>query len=111
MGSVGVDKSGMAKRCHSHKRRTKMIHLNLEISNPWSNYFKIGRVFTGSITKNKFWELQFMRTHDILCAKLDFTTGQDHAGFNIELGLLSFSAAFTVYDHRHWNYLSKDWEK
>jgi hypothetical protein len=80
-----------------------MIHLNLEIFNPHSDYFKIGRVFSGNLFKHKFWELQLMRTNNLICLKFDLTTRQDHAGLNLELGLLSFNIAFTIYDHRHWD--------
>lgn len=86
-----------------------MIYLNLQLTNPWSNFFKVGRVWSGKLFGNKFWEFQAMRTHDIAVAKLEVTTRQDHAGLSIELGLVSFNIAFTVYDNRHWDYIGEKW--
>lgn len=87
-----------------------MIHVNLQISSPWSNFFKAGRVWTGNLSTHKFWELQIMRTHDVICVRAEVTHRQDHAGVSFEFGLLSFNVAFTVYDHRHWNHIEKEWE-
>lgn len=86
-----------------------MIHINLQLVNPWSDFFKAGRFWSGQITKNKCWEVQAMRTNDILVFKLDFTTRRDHAGFNLELGLLSFNIAVNIYDQRHWDSSANAW--
>ena len=88
-----------------------MIHLNLQITNPWSNYFKTGYVWSGKLFGNKFWELQAMRTHDIVCVRAEVTHRTDHAGLSLELGLLSFNIAFTVYDNRHWDHIGERWDK
>jgi hypothetical protein len=102
--SAGADNDGMAKRWHSlNKRTTKMIQVNLEISNPWSDYFKSGYCWSGKLFKNKFWELQAMRTNDIVCVRAEITYRTDHAGARFELGLLSFNIAFNIYDNRHWD--------
>ncbi len=88
-----------------------MLSFNFNIRNPWSDYFKSGYVWSGNLFKNKFWELQAMRTHDVVCAQLEITQKQDHAGFRVELGLVSFNIAFTIYDNRHWNHIEGNWEK
>jgi hypothetical protein len=86
-----------------------MIFLNFQITNPWSDYFKTGYVFSGNLFWNKFWELQAMRTHDIVALRVEATIRRDHAGFALELGLLSFNLAFTVYDSRHWDHEEERW--
>jgi hypothetical protein len=108
--SVGAAKSGTAKRWHFlNKSITKMIQLNLEISNPWSNYFKSGPCWSGKLSKHKFWELQAMRTSDIVCVRFEATARKDHAGLSLELGLLSFNIAFMIYDSRHWDHIGEQW--
>lgn len=53
--------------------------------------------------KHKFWELQLTKGPELLRIEFAFTTQQDHAGTNIELGLLGYCVQFTFYDNRHWN--------
>lgn len=35
--------------------------------------------------------------------------GEDHAGLNFTLGLLTYSMHFRVYDNRHWNHETNAW--
>jgi hypothetical protein len=86
-----------------------MIHINLQITNPWSDFFKTGLVWSGDITKHKFWELQAMRTSDVVVFRVEVTTRRDHAGLNVEIGLLSFNLAFNIYDNRHWDHSLTTW--
>lgn len=88
-----------------------MINFSFNIRNPWSNFFKVGYVCSNNLTKHKFWELQAMRTSDIVCFNLSFTVKQDHAGFNLEIGLFSFNINLAIYDHRHWDDKTKNWVK
>ena len=87
-----------------------MIDFGIDITNPWSSQYKLARVVTGQLTRHKFWELQFMRTNSWLCVKFAVTHRRDHAGLNIELGALTLSMAFTVYDHRHWDSLAEQFQ-
>lgn len=87
-----------------------MLHLNLQISNPWSNFFKTGYVWAGKLIGHKYWELQAMRTHDLLCVRLNVSHRRDHAGLDFEIGLFSFNIAFRIYDHRHWDHITNRWE-
>jgi hypothetical protein len=85
-----------------------MIYFTLEVSNPFSNLFKSLKEWSGTLTTNKNWEVQIMRTRDIFCARFEYTPIRDHAGVYIEFGLLSFNLSFSVYDRRHrdiddWN--------
>lgn len=87
-----------------------MIYINFNIANPWSTFFKPGKVFAGKLFKNKFWEIQLMRTSDVVCFRFELTTRQDHAGVQLEIGFLSFNVNFVVYDNRHWDHLGERWE-
>lgn len=87
-----------------------MIYLNLQITNPWGTFFKIGKVWSGKLFQHKFWELQAMRTHDIVMLKFELSTRRDHSGLAAEIGLLSFNVSFTVYDNRHWDYEKNTWQ-
>lgn len=82
-----------------------MIYFNFNIRNPfWWDRFKNIKVWMGDTPfKNKFWELQIMKGPELFRIEIEITTRQDHAGFNIELGLLGYHIGFTFYDNRHWN--------
>lgn len=88
-----------------------MIYINLQLTNPWSDFFKVGRVWYGKVTEHKCWEIQAMRTNDIAVFKLDVTARRDHAGVDIEFGLLSFNLLFRIYDNRHWDNELNAWSK
>lgn len=87
-----------------------MIHLTFKIKNPWSNRWDSGKCWSGNtVIPNKFWELQLMKTSDIVCLEFQLTHRRDHAGLNIELGLFGWNIEFTVYDSRHWNDAQNSW--
>jgi hypothetical protein len=44
-----------------------------------------------------------MKGPELFRFEIEITTRQDHAGLNIELGLLGYHIGFTFYDNRHWN--------
>ena len=88
-----------------------MINLRFSITNPWSDRFSNVYSTAGKTPfKHKFWEFQIMRTDDILSADLRISSRTDHAGFDLWLGLLSFSVNLVVYDNRHWNTKDDCWE-
>ena len=89
-----------------------MIYFNVNIRNPnWSDRFKSIKVWTGSTPfRNKFWEVQIIENDNLLRCEFEFTVKQDHAGVNLELGLLGYEVHFTFYDNRHWNYKENRWE-
>jgi hypothetical protein len=82
-----------------------MIYFNINIRNPkWWNRFKNIKCWMGETPiKHKFWEFQVMKTAELFRIELEVTTQQDHAGCNLEFGLLGYGVSFTVYDNRHWN--------
>lgn len=90
-----------------------MINLHVEIQNPWTkDRFKNLGSLHGKISKHKAWELEHTFYDGMLLdLNLKFTTKGDHAGLNIELGLLGYSIHFTVYDTRHWDYEKNTWVK
>ena len=86
-----------------------MIYIKFNVRNPWSDRWSSGQSYSGEISEHKFWELQFMKTADLICFELSYSINQDHAGFNIELGLAGYSVSFSVYDNRHWDWENKTW--
>jgi hypothetical protein len=82
-----------------------MINFKFEIVNPWSSRFNNIFCYAGSTPiKNKSWEVQAMRTDDIVSLDFRITTRCDHAGVDLWLGLASYSINFRWYDTRHWDY-------
>ena len=88
-----------------------MINISLTIMNPWSDRWDMGLCFTGPITKNKSWELQFPKTNNLFCLEIKYTTKQDHAGLYTELNLFGRGFIFQIYDNRHWDYDSQKWSE
>lgn len=87
-----------------------MINLRLSITNPWTARFENINCWMGSTPlKHKFWEVQIMKTDDIVSFDLRVTTRQDHAGAELWLGLLGYSINLHVYDNRHWNHDEARW--
>lgn len=88
-----------------------MIYFNINIRNPrwWNRFENIWHHSGVTPFKHKFWELQFMKGPELFRIEFEVTTQQDHAGINIELGLLGYHVGFTFYDHRHWNSEEHRW--
>lgn len=88
-----------------------MIYFNLNIRNPkWWDRFKNIKVWMGETPiKNKYWEVQVIKNDNLFRLEFEVTTQQDHAGCNLELGLLGYEIHFTIYDNRHWNHEESRW--
>ena len=88
-----------------------MIYFNINIRNPrWWNRWANIKSWAGSTPiPNKFWEVQITKGPELFRTEFELTTQQDHAGVNIELGLLGYCVHFTVYDNRHWNHEEHRW--
>jgi len=88
-----------------------MIYFNINIRNPkWWNRFENIKYWAGdTLIKHKFWEVQIIKNDNLLRVEFGVTTQQDHAGINLELGLLGYEIHFTIYDNRHWNYEENRW--
>jgi hypothetical protein len=82
-----------------------MIYFNINIRNPWwgdrwaNVYNKSGE----TPWKHKFWEFEVLKDSELISAEFSLTHRQDHAGIKLGIGLLGYSASFTLYDSRHWN--------
>ena len=87
-----------------------MINFNFFIVNPFRDHFKIERCFHGTLTKYKSWEANSYRTSNIVALALSYTTKGDHAGLQIEFGLLGYNFEFCIHDIRHWDYEKNQWE-
>ncbi len=88
-----------------------MIHFNLNLSNPfWTERFANIKNWRGrTFFKNKFWEFEILKNDDLIRLEFGFTTQQDHAGLNINLGIFGFEIHASIYDCRHWDYHEKRW--
>ena len=86
-----------------------MIYLNLNIRNPWSNRFENVWNNAGSITKNKSWGIEILKTENLVRVEFQYTVMQDHAGIQLELGLLGWEFHIGAHDNRHWDYENKCW--
>ncbi len=88
-----------------------MIYCKFNIRNPWSNRWDNISCYSGQISQHKFWELQFMKTTDLICFEFSYNIKQDHAGLQIEFGLAGYNACFQLYDNRHWDEELNEWQK
>lgn len=88
-----------------------MIYLNVNIRNPrWWDRFENIKCWMGETPfKHKFWEVQILKGPELFRFEFEVTTQQDHAGMNLELGLLGYHIGVTVYDNRHWNHEEHRW--
>lgn len=86
------------------------FNLNLHIRHPFAPKWRSLWFKSGSTPiKNKFWELQLMRTAEIFKLKVSFTSRQDHAGPEFEIGLLGLNFHAMIYDNRHWDHDNNRW--
>ena len=80
-----------------------MIGFSAAIQNPWSDAFRSVFVKHGSLTKNKTWEVEVVRTNAIVGISFSLTARTDHAGVMVSFSFLSFDVTAHVYDNRHWD--------
>lgn len=89
-----------------------MFNFCVNIRHPnWHERFENIACHAGdTFLEHKFWEVQVIKNDNLLRFEFDFTTQTDHAGINLELGLLGYEIHFTFYDNRHWNSETKSWQ-
>jgi hypothetical protein len=66
------------------------------------------------VSKHKFIEIEanvWKENCKIFQFNIDWTQKCDHAGFSIDLEFFELAFSFTIYDHRHWDYDTKNWCK
>lgn len=88
-----------------------MIYININLRNPaWWQRFKDIKYWSGTTPiKNKYWEIQIIKDDNLFRFEFGWTVREDHAGVNIELGLLGYEIHFTFYDNRHWDQENNRW--
>jgi hypothetical protein len=87
-----------------------MIWLHFQIDNPFSERWQVLKAWSGRLTKNKCWELNWYATHQLVELQSHLTFTGDHAGFLLLIGLFHRTIEFQIYDRRHWDYFKNDWE-
>lgn len=96
-----------------------MISFGIALHNPWpfswgqDQHDVISRNW--SLTRNKSLEIQlswWARKTTLLSVSLDAPLrGRDHAGADLELDLLGLEFGLRLYDRRHWDHGTEDWQQ
>ena len=87
-----------------------MINLDFTIDNPFSNRFKPVASKSKMLTEHKAVEANIYCTANIIKLSLVYSTAQDHAGLQLEVGLFGYNFELHFYDTRHWDNKNKCWE-
>ena len=87
-----------------------MININFSIDYPFSTRFKILAGTSKLLTKNKAVEANIYCTANIVKLALAYAIRQDHAGLRMEFGLFGYECELHLYDTRHWNDKTHQWE-
>ena len=89
-----------------------MLYFNINIRNPWwvDRFANIRYWHLETPFKHKYIEGQIIKNDNLFRIEFEFTVRQDHAGLNLEFGLLGYEVNFTIYDHRHWDYENGRWK-
>jgi hypothetical protein len=81
-----------------------MIDLHFSIRNPRSREWRNIRSWYGSTPiKHKFWEVEIIKSADLIAFTFSLTYRQDHAGIRLGATLVGYEVQATVYDNRHWD--------
>ena len=89
----------------------KIFSLRTQISLPFDHFKNLGSI-SGSIHKHTAWELEHTYYNGSLFdIDVSWSIREDHAGFELCLGLLGYGIHFHIYDTRHWNYTTNTWEE
>lgn len=91
-----------------------MIYINCKLNNMWAKTnFKNLYNATGRIVSNKYWEFEIVRDcTNLIGVEIDtHWRGHDHAGFRFGIVFLCHSLQFAIYDNRHWDYETRNWDK
>ena len=88
-----------------------MINLRFSLSNPFWDRFENIKCWSGKTPwKNKFWEVQVMKSDDLVAVDFRVTAMTDHAGIDLWLGLIGYAVNLQFYDSRHWDGDKNDWQ-
>jgi hypothetical protein len=85
-----------------------MIVITFAIQNPffksWKSFKNIRCWHGATPFKNKFWEVEILKSGEIVMFDLTVRTQCDHAGTTLGLGLFNYTINLTLYDNRHWDH-------
>jgi hypothetical protein len=91
-----------------------MFYFKFNINTPWKDkWYSIWAKDFGHLSKNKCFEMQFMKDYYIIGIELDFEhifKRSDHAGPRIDISLLGYTLSAQIYDRRHWDHDNNCWE-
>ena len=88
----------------------KIFNLRTQLSLPFDHFKNLGCI-SGRITKHTAWELEHTYySGSFFDIDVSWSIREDHAGFEICLGLFGYGVHFHIYDTRHWDEYHKQWE-
>lgn len=84
-----------------------ILRFRFELTNPfdrWELFKNLGCVH-GMLTENTAWELEHTYYSPLLFdLDIKWNHKEDHAGFEIVIGILGYGIHFHIYDTRHWDH-------
>ena len=92
------------------------MFLLFNILNPFKKFaqkfYSYSWYWVKRLTENKSFEIEtFVDSEHLFQLQFCFRfTGRDHAGPSFELVLFCVGLAMRIYDNRHWDYETNDWE-
>jgi len=90
-----------------------VIYIGIAIRNPfkrvgfrnyWSRWWRVPCV------RYKNFELELLRTENLLHLNLDINPWTDHGGSSLMLGMLHHEIHFNFHDTRHWDGIRSSWK-
>jgi len=90
-----------------------ILNIRIELTNPFDrwDYFNNLGCISGRLFKHKAWELEHSYYSPMLVdADIRWTRQTDHAGLEFGIGILGYGVNFRIYDTRHWNSETKEWQ-
>lgn len=88
----------------------KIFNLRTQLSLPFDHFKNLGCI-SGRITKHTAWELEHTYySGSLFDIDVSWSIREDHAGFEICLGLFGYGVHFHIYDTRHWDEYHKQWQ-
>ena len=88
----------------------KIFNLRTQLSLPFDHFKNLGCI-SGRITKHTAWELEHTYySGSFFDIDVSWSIREDHAGFEICLGLFGYGVHFHIYDTRHWDEYHKQWQ-
>jgi len=88
-----------------------ILGLNLSIQGWFPEQYSEVKSWDGvTPIQHKHWTFTLLRTSDLVEVSAKYTWRRDHAGLTVALSLLSWSLELEIYDHRHWDHNTGQWQ-